>query len=316
MNEENYDAVIIGGGIAGLSAAQALGRSLRRTLVVDAGEPRNRYAAHMHNVLGHDTVSPLELLARGRSEARAYGVEIVSGRVSTVRDRGEHLEVELETGDGATATRYRARAMVVASGVRDDLPDIPGLADYWGSSVLHCPYCHGWEVRGRSLGVLATSAASLHQVSLIPQWSKRVTVFAAGLGELQDETLRSIRARGLTLEREAVAEVLGDGENLTGVRTLGGTVHQIDALFTLSAMVPLDGFLAGLTLDRGDGPFGSFLTVDAFGRTSHPRVWAAGNITAPMATVPIVMGAGAQAGAGVNAALAEEDTVSALRSAG
>lgn len=303
MEHAHFDVVIVGGGAAGLSAAQTLGRSLRRTLVIDAGEPRNRFAAHMHNVLGNDGVAPGTLLERGRAEAGAYGVEFASGNVSAVRDDGDRLLIELE----AASANITARAVVVAAGVRDELPEIPGLADYWGRTVLHCPYCHGWEVRGGRLAVLATSSASLHQVMLLRQWSSDVTVFGAALGELDEATERALLARGMRLVSSPVSEVLGDGQRVTGVRTADGAEHEIDAVFTMSTMTPRDGFLSELALERTTGPFGSFLTVDGFGRTSHPRVWAVGNVSAPMATVPMAMGAGAAAGGAVNFALVEED---------
>lgn len=336
MTNAHFDAVVIGGGAAGLSAAQALGRSLRRTLVIDAGEPRNRFAARMHNVLGLDGVPPLELLARGRAEAAAYGVETVQGEVLAVTeiragdpagagdpDRGLVVEFRrhgpevpgAERGDGANGetVTVTTSALVIASGVRDTLPDVPGLAEHWGSTVLHCPYCHGWEVRGSRLAVLATGPISLHQATLIRQWSERFTVFTAGLGELEPEAERELRARGTRIVPEPVTEVLGDDTGVTGVRTADGREHAVDAIFTMGALTPHDAFVAGLELDRTETPFGSFLAVDPTGRTSHPRVWAVGNVTNPMATVPIAMGAGVQAGGAVNFALVEADVASALR---
>ena len=311
MNSSRYDAVIIGGGAAGLSAAQTLGRSVRRTLVIDGGLPRNRFAAHMHNVLGHDGLPPAELLARGRSEAAAYGVEFVTGEVLGVHDAAGGLAIELSEGPGAAGTVV-ARALVLATGAEDVLPELPGLAERWGSTVLHCPYCHGWEVRGRRIGVLATSPASAHQVQLARQWSEQVTVFSAGLGALDPGLERGLRARGMGIVPEPVVEVLGDGDRVTGVRTADGRVHALDAILTMGAVRPRDGAVAGLGLARAETPLGSLIAVDATGRTSHPRVWAAGNAVAPMATVPMVMGAAAQAAGALNWALIEEDFARAV----
>lgn len=316
MTFHTYDAVIIGGGAAGLSAAQTLGRSLRNTLVIDAGSPRNRFAAHMHNVLGHDGINPTELLARGREELERYGVAVAAGSVTAVRSEADsHLTIDIATEPGIPERSITTRALVVATGVRDVLPDIPGLAEHWGSGVFHCPYCHGWEVRDSRIGVVTTSPMSLHQVTLLRQWSDRVTVFSAGLGGLDPVTERALRARGMVIESDPVAEILGDGSSVTGVRTSSGSVHQIDAVFTVSGLEALDGFLADLDLDRTETPFGSFLTVDPMGRTSHPRIWAVGNVAAPMATVPVAMGAGAMAGGGVNFALVEEDFTLAVSAA-
>lgn len=313
MDQTHADVIIVGGGTAGLSAAQTLGRSLRRTIVIDSGSPRNRFAAHMHNVLGHDGATPESLLERGRAEAAAYGVEFVEGSVVRVRDAGDRLAIEFAPlTEGSASETLTARALVIATGVRDDLPAIPGLSDYWGSSVLHCPYCHGWEVRGSRIAVLATSPASLHQVKLARQWSDDVTVFSAELGPLDPTAERSLLARGMRIVSAPVTEILGDGTGVTGVRTADGLSHEIDAILTASTMVPFDGFIADLDLARTEAPHGSFLTVDGFGRTSHQRVWAVGNVAAPMATVPMAMGSGAAAGGSVNFALVEEDFTVAL----
>ena len=306
---ETWDAVVIGGSAAGLSAAQALGRALRRTLVIDAGSPRNRFAAHMHNVLGHDGTPPSELVARGREEAACYGVAFREAAVRAVRDgdgaagSAPALRIELDDGDALAA-----RAVIVATGVSDELPAIPGLAEHWGSGVLHCPYCHGWEERGGRLAVLTTSPLGLHQAKLLRQWSDDLTVFTAGLGELDAETEALLLARGVRLVAEPVAEVRGDGSRVSAVRTVTGEEYAVDAIFTASETVPRDDFLDGLGLRRAEAAGSApVLAVDAMGRTSHPRIWAAGNVVTPFAPVPMVMGAGTLAGAVVNAALVEED---------
>ncbi len=317
-NPAVWDAIVIGAGAAGLSAAQALGRSLRRTLVIDAGRPRNRFASHMHNVLGHDGTPPAELVARGREEAEAYGVEFRAASVLAVRDgaeagavpgagsesAGSPRTVRLELEGGET---LEARALVVATGLRDVLPPIPGLAEHWGSGVLHCPYCHGWEVRGQRLAVLTASPLGLHQAKLLRQWSDDLVVFSAGLGGLDADTARALEARGVAIEPAPVAEIVGDGSRVTAVRTETGREFAVDAVFTASQTVPHDGFLAELGLERSETPAGSFLAIDGMGRTTHPRIWAAGNVVNSFASVPMVMGAGTFAGAAVNAALVEED---------
>ncbi|XPP26695.1 MAG: FAD-dependent oxidoreductase [Leucobacter sp.] len=316
MTEQIWDAIVIGGGPAGLSAAQALGRSLRRTLVIDAGSPRNRFAARMHNLLGHDGLPPGELAARGRAEAEAYGVEFRAASVRRVRDGERWVEVELGGGGGAGGELLRARALVVATGLTDVLPEIPGLAEYWGRGVLHCPYCHGWEVRGQRIGVVAASPLGMHQVRLLRQWSDHVTAFTAALGEIEPAARRELTTRGIELVPSPVTEIVGDGDGIIAVRTADGAEHAVDAVFTMGAMVPQDGFLGELALKREDTPVGSFLAVDMMSRTSHPRIWAAGNVTNPGASVPMVAGAGTFAGAAVNAALVEEDFALAVSAEG
>ena len=297
-----WDAVVVGGGTAGLSAALMLGRARRRVLVIDEGLPRNRFAAHMHGVLGHDGTNPLDLLVAGRGEVARYGVRVVRGSVSRVERQAD--EVRLTTADDVEIV---ARAIVVATGMRDGLPDLPGLAERWGSGVLHCPYCRGWEVRGRRLGVLATSALALHQVQLVRQWSDQVTLLDAGLGPLDDATRDRLRSRGIEIVTDRPVEVLGDDGTVTGVRTEGGTVVPLDAIFVASAPHPHEELLAPLHLERDETPFGSVLAVDASGRTSDERVWAVGNVSAPMANVPMAASAGAMAGAALNMALVTED---------
>ncbi|WP_309065886.1 NAD(P)/FAD-dependent oxidoreductase [Microbacterium sp.] len=303
-SSHSWDSIVVGGGSAGLSAALMLGRARRRVLVVDAGSPRNRFAAHMHAVLGNDGTPPSALLAKGRAELAEYDVAFVDDAVARVQDADAGLLVTLAGGRVESA-----RSLIVATGITDVLPDIPGLAERWGASVLHCPYCHGWEVRDRRLGVLATSPPALHQARMVRQWADRVVLFSAGLGVVGAADERRLRARGVEIVPDAVVEVLGEGDQVSGARLEGGRVIELDALFTAGAPLPRDGFLADLALARSElpGGLGSFLAVDQSGRTSHPRIWAAGNVVNPMVNVPIAMGAGAMVGAAVNGALVEED---------
>ncbi|MDI6023701.1 NAD(P)/FAD-dependent oxidoreductase [Leucobacter sp. UT-8R-CII-1-4] len=302
MTQHTWDAVIIGSGAAGLSAAQALGRSLRRTLVIDAGQPRNRFAAHMHNVLGHDGTPPLELIGKGKIEAESYGVQFRDGRVESVRDLGATLALALDDG-----SEIIARSVVLATGVSDDLPPIPGLAQHWGSSVLHCPYCHGWEVRNTRIAVVPTSPLGMHQALLLRQWTDQLTVFTDALGELDEAATQRLLARGIELVSEPISEVVNNEQSVTAIRTVNGRELPIDAIFTAATLRPHDEMLASLQLKRSESPFGSFIAVDPTGRTSHPRIWAVGNVVAPATAVPQAMAAGAMAGGGLNFVLVEED---------
>lgn len=306
MNPSPWDAVVIGGSVAGLSAAQMLGRAGRATLVVDAGAPRNRFAGHMHGVLGHDGTSPADLVARGRDEVRRYGVEVREGRVAELREHVDGLQIDLVDGDVLTA-----RAVIIATGVVDRLPEIEGLAERWGRDVLHCPYCHGYEVAGRRLGVVATSPASIHQIELVRQWSDEVTAFVALAGALDEATQVGLVARGIRVVVAPVRSVETDGDALTGITTVDGERYRLDAVFVAPAPEIDLGFAAELGLARADLP-GAPLVVDASGATSHPRVWAAGNVVAPFGNVPLSMGSGSMAGAGVNAALVHDDTALAV----
>ena len=307
MAEELWDAVIVGAGPAGLTAAVMLGRSRRRVLVIDAGSGRNRFAAHMHGVLGHDGLPPSELRRLGRAEAVGYGVVFRDGTVREVTDVPAGVLVTADDG-----SVHRARALVIATGLRDDLPPIPGLAERWGKTVLHCPYCHGWEVRDQHLGVLATSPLALHQVELVRQLSDKVTFFSAGAGDLSPDDEKRLAARGIRIEPAPVTEIHGPAPAITQVTLADGRTASVDALFTAGTLHPHDEFVTGLDLDRVDTPVGSFLSVDRTGQTSHERIWTAGNVVDPGANVAMSLGAGAITGGAVNARLAKEDTDTAL----
>lgn len=307
MNEREWDAVVIGGGVAGLSAAQMLGRARRRTLVIDARAPRNRFATHMHGVLGHDGIDPQELLVRGRAEAEAYGVRVEAGEVVEVSDESP-AGMRVRRADG---TVDRTRAVIATSGIRDALPEVEGLAALWGDTLLHCPYCHGWEVADRRLGVLATSPASVHQIELVRQWSGDVTAFTAEAEPLPSEVSARLSARGIRVVPTAVRSVAEEAGRLVAVVDAEGVAHPVDALFVAPSPEVSAGFLDGLGLARTDAP-GRPLAVDGLGATSHPRVWAAGNVTAPFGNVPLSMGAGSMAGAAVNAALVADDAAAAV----
>lgn len=317
MQNFDHDVVIVGAGPAGLSAALMLGRARRRTLVVDAEAPRNRFAEHMHAVVGFDGSSPADLRHRGRTEAEAYGVAFRAGRIEAAREVSGAADdgLELTLADGA---RLTTRALVAATGASDRLPAIPGLVERWGRTVLHCPYCDGWEVRDRRIGVLATSPLSLHQIELLRQWSPEVVAFTAAIGDLDVDVRERLRARGIRLVPSPVVEIVGregasgDPSAIGAVVTADGARIEVDAVFTGGVLEPHDGFLAGLDLVRADGPVGSFIAVDAAGSTSHPLVWAAGNVVTPMGNVPLSMGAGSMAGAAANGALVARDAAAAV----
>lgn len=303
---ELWDAIIIGGSIAGLSAAQMLGRARRRTLVIDAGEPRNRFASHMHGVLGLDGTPPADVLARGRAEAEQYGVRTIAGTVADVADVADAVQITLADG-----TAHRARGLIVATGIRDRLPDVTGLADLWGRSVLHCPYCHGWEVRDQRLAVIATSPASIHQVEMVRQWSPQVTAYTALAGPLAPDVRARLLARDIEVVDVPAKAVTVTGDILTGVTDETGTTRPADAIFVAPDPEIDLSFLSALALARTDAP-GRPLQVDALGATSHPRVWAAGNVVAPYGNVPVSMGTGSMAGAAVNADLVAQDAAAAV----
>lgn len=297
----SYDVIILGGGAAGLSAALTLARARRRILVLDGGEPRNRFAARMHGVLGQEGTDPLQFVRRGREEVVSLGGEVVTGVVDEVREIPEGIEVTV-AGEVVSA-----RALVLATGASDRLPPVAGLAQRWGIDALHCPYCHGYEAADRRLGVLATTPMGGHLARLVRQWSDRLTLFVADPSAAPSpEELTALRARGVRIAGP-IDRLVIEEDRLTGVES-GGAVVGLDALFVTAVPEPLDAPVAALGLARRETPMGSFIETDPTGRTSHPRIWAAGNVTDPAANVPISVGAGALVGAMVNMALVDEDS--------
>jgi thioredoxin reductase len=311
MHQSEWDVIIVGGGSAGLSAALMLGRSRRRVLVVDGGEPRNRFSAHIHGVLGHDDSPPLDLLAAGRAELTRYDdVVVESGTVVSATPLdidGIGFEVVLETGE-----RHTARRMLVATGLRDELPDIPGLTEQWGRNAALCPYCDGWEVRDRRIAVIATDAANTHQAQLMRQLSPQITFYSQG-ANLPDAARAGLEARGIVIESRMAVEVVGDEiGGLRGVRLDDGTENEADSIFVAPRPVPNDRLLSDLRARsiRQNGV--SWVLVDASGRTNVRGLWAAGNIATAQVSVPVAMAAGNLAGSDINGDLVEEDIREAL----
>jgi thioredoxin reductase len=263
-----HDVIVIGGGPAGLSGAVALGRALRSVLVIDSGAPRNAPAQGIHNFLTRDGMSPAEFLAAGRAEVRRYGGTFVDGSVTAV---APGFIVTLADG-----TEHHGRRLLITTGLVDELPAVPGLADRWGSTVLHCPYCHGYEVRGKAIGVIATSARGAEQARLWGQWSSDVRLFPA-----------------------ASVAAIEDG----GVRLTDGSFVARDYFVVAGRMAARAEFLAGIGLSPQEHPMGVGTlvpTVDPSGRTAVPGVWVAGNIADPMAQVISAAAAGLTAGAMIN----------------
>ncbi|MEU6674654.1 NAD(P)/FAD-dependent oxidoreductase [Streptomyces sp. NPDC046925] len=295
-NDSRYDVVVVGGGAAGLGAGLVLGRSRRRVLVVDAGEPRNAPAAHMQGYLSRDGMPPAEFLAVGRREVAAYGVELADDRVTAVRPDGAG-EFRVALGAGRSV---HARHVVVATGLVDELPDVPGLAERWGRDVLHCPYCHGYEVRDQAFGVLASPVSGIHQALLVTQWSMDVTLFLHTEPELSADDRERLAVAGVTVVEGRVSGLAVEDDRLTGVRLADGREVPRSVLFVGAGARPRNELLDRLGADTRDTPFGPYPAVDADGRTSVPGVWAVGNAAGPKVQVINAAAAGYQAGLTIN----------------
>ncbi len=322
--EPQYDVVVVGGGAAGLSGALSLARARRTVLVIDAGRPRNAPAAHVHNYLTQDGVPPSDLLAAGRAEVTGYGGEVQEGEVVSVRRAGGGFVVTLDGG-----RTVRARRLLVTTGLHDELPDVPGLSERWGRDVLHCPYCHGWEVRDQPIGILGTTPFAAHQALMWRQWSADVTVFTHTGPRPPEEELEQLAARDIAVVDGPVTGLDVAGDRLTGVRlgaapepaparaggagTKEGRSVPCRALVVSPVFSARTGVLGELGLEAADQEMGGHIVgrqipAAADGATSVPGVWVAGNATNMLEQVIGAAAGGNRAAASINADLTAEDT--------
>ncbi len=299
-----YDVAVIGGGAAGLSAALVLTRARRDVVVIDAGEPRNGPAAAVHGYLSRDGMAPGDLLVAGREEVSAYGGHLLAGTVSDVLRREDEFQLRL-TG-GATLA---ARRVLVTTGLRDAIPDLPGLRERWGRDVLHCPYCHGHEVRDQPLGVLGGRPEAVQHALLVRQWSDDVVYFAQDRPPSASEH-EQLAARDIAVVDGPVARVLVEDDALIGLELADGSVVRRTAIFVRPDFVPNADLLVGLGCATHDD---GWVVAAPTGRTSVPGVWVAGNAANPRAQVITAAGEGSAAAIAINAELVDDDVQLALR---
>jgi thioredoxin reductase/SAM-dependent methyltransferase len=310
--DESYDVIVIGGGAAGLSGALALARARRSVLVVDAGEPRNAPAGHVHNFLTRDGTPPAELLAAGRAEVTRYGGEIATGYATTAAAEDGGFRVTLAGGHAV-----RARRLLVATGLVDELPAVPGLAARFGRDVLHCPYCHGWEVADRRIGVLATGPLAAHQAQLWRQLSPDVILLVHEGPAPAAEDAEQLAARGIAVVAGPVTGLDVTDDTLTGVRLASGEVVTLDALVVAPRFTARAGVLESLglkpvDLEMAGHVVGSQVPADPTGATTVPGVWVAGNVADARAQVISSATAGLTAATAINGDLVAEETRAAV----
>jgi thioredoxin reductase len=304
--DDTYDVVVVGGGAAGLSGAVALARSRRSVLVIDAGDPRNAPAGHVHNFLTRDGTSPAEIYAAGRGEVARYGGRVETGRVTALGQDGDRFLVRIGS------RTVGARRLLVATGVRDELPGVPGVAARWGIDVLHCPYCHGWEVAGKRIGVLATGPMAIHQALLFRQLSEHVTLLQHTSPAPAGEQREQLDARGIAVTEGRVERAEAGARGLTGVRLAGGRRVALDAVIVAPCTTARAELLAPLGLTPaevriGEHVAGTRIEADRTGATAVPGVWVAGNIADIQAQVMTSAAAGLAAGAAINFDLVLEE---------
>lgn len=296
--EEKFDVIIVGGSFAGLSAAMQLARARRRVLVIDGGAPRNRYASHAHGFFGQDGLPPARIVATATEQLLKYPTAtVVQGQVCKAEGAWGSFQVELADG-----TRGHASRLILATGVRDILPAIPGLDARWGATVLHCPYCHGYEVRDQRIGVLASHPLSVHQALLLPDWG-RTTWFTQGIATPDAHETALLRERGVHIEPTPVAEIAGHAPAIEAVRLVDGRMVPVDALFVGTRTEPAGGLARQLGCAIEEGPLGSYVRVGDWKETSARGIYAAGDLSSAMTNATFASAAGVAAGVGAHRSL-------------
>jgi thioredoxin reductase len=290
----HYDAIIIGGSYAGLSAALQLARARRRILVVDAGKRRNRYANNSHGFLTRDGQPAADIAAEGRANVAAYpNVDWHDGTATAARRDGDAFVVELDS-----AGTVRAARLVLATGVRDELPPIDGLAERWGKSVFHCPYCHGYELNEGRIGVLASGPLSVHQAQMLPHWGQ-VTFFTNGVCPLDDAQRADLHARGVEVDDTPVRRLV----NVATVVLEDGRQEIMTGLFTYGRVHMASPIAEQLGCAFDQGPLGPFIRTDEGRQTTVPAVFAAGDAMRAASSVALSVADGAMAGVGAHRSL-------------
>ena len=297
----NPDALIIGGSYAGIAAGLILARARRPVTIIDGGRPRNRAASHSHGLLGLDGISGAELLRTARQQLLDYP-SVRWLQAEAVQARSTHDGVQVQTADGQVLT---ARKLLLATGIADRLPELPGLAERWGSTVLHCPYCHGYEVGGGSIGLLGGHPMSASKATLFADWGN-VTFFSQGL-PISDEERAAMQQRGVQIERVPVRAVHGDQPTWLEVELVDGRRIAQRALFVPATQAMATPLVQQLGCALADSPLGVLIEVDAMKQTSVPNVYAAGDATT-VGNITLAAAEGVRAGIGLHHALVAEDS--------
>jgi thioredoxin reductase len=298
--QASYDAIVVGGSYAGLAAAMALGRSLRRVLVIDGGKPCNAQTPHSHNFLTRDGETPAAIAALGRSQVQAYDTVHFLDGLATDATRAEGgFVVGTDAGQ-----HFFGRKLIFATGIRDLLPNVPGLAECWGISVLHCPYCHGYEVRGLATGLLAKGDSAFEFAALLSNWTKDLTVLTNGGSTFTEAQIERLAQHQVRIETREIERLEAEDGRLQAVRFRDGAVLPLRVIYTRPPFLqhsPLPAALGCELTDQG------YFRVDGAQRTTVPGIFACGDNASSMRTVANAVGTGTTAGMMANRELVMED---------
>ncbi|MEX1214229.1 NAD(P)/FAD-dependent oxidoreductase [Saccharospirillum sp.] len=294
----NVDVVIIGGSFAGLAAAMQLVRARKKVVVIDANSPRNRFAEASHGIFCLDGKTPAEIRSTALAQLRAYPTfELIEEYALAIESSGDGFAAITESGQ-----RLNAKRVILAMGITDTLPDIPGLQERWGKTVVHCPYCHGYELSDRALGVLATSEMSFHQAAMIPDWGA-TTLFTQGRFKPEGDTLKHLLARGVILEHSPIVEVLGNDVDVEGVLLANGRTVPIQGLYVGPRITLNSPLIEQLKLEIEETPLGSIVKVDGMKESSLKGLYVAGDLSNPMQNGTFAIASGTMAGVAVHRSL-------------
>ena len=292
------DVIIVGGSFSGLSAAMQLVRGRRNVVLIDANSPRNRFAKTSHGVFGLDGKTPAQIRTTALSQLSDYPTfHLVEDMAIKVDKTPEGFCVTLR--NGAT---YSAKKLILTTGITDQLPDIPGVKEHWGKSVIHCPYCHGYELKDRSLGVLATSELAYHQAAIIPDWGA-TTLFTQGQFKPEGEVLDHLISRGVSIEESPVTHVVGDGEHIQHVLLADSRTIPIKGLYVAPRVIVASPLIGMLNLETVETPMGTMVTVNDLKESSVKGVFVAGDLSNAMQSGTLAIASGTMAGLGVHRSL-------------
>lgn len=292
-----HDAIIVGGGFAGIAAATYLARARRNVRILDIGKPRNRFAEASYGFLGQDGSNPAEILATARAQLQAYdSVELTDARASEARVIDDGFAVSLADGEEITA-----RKLILAFGLHDELPDLPGMQERWGKTVLHCPYCHGFEFRDRQLGVLYRMPMSVHQAQLITEWGP-TTLYLNG-AELSGNEAAQLHARGVRIEPAPVLGLAGEGTGLSAIELADGRSSAVSALYIAPRSCLNSPVAEQLGARIDESPMGPIIHTDGDKMTTVPGLYAAGDIARAPHSVSWAVADGVTAGTSAHRAL-------------
>lgn len=289
-----HDVIVVGGSYSGMAAALQLLRARRRVLIIDAGKRRNRMAAHSHGFLGQDGADPAEIARAARAQLAAYPT-LTWREGEAVQARGERDDFTVRLRDGS---EHQARRLLLATGVSDELPAVEGLAERWGTTVFHCPYCHGYELDQGRIGVIAVTPMSIHQAQLLSEWGN-ITFLLNGAIEPDDATTRDLHARGVTIEATPIVRIDGHAD----VALADGRRLPFAGLFTAPRNAPSTTIAENLGCDLMDTPMGTQLQTDDSKETTVPGVFACGDVARMPHSVSLAVGDGAWAGAQLHRSL-------------